>query len=94
MIQGTWDLHNERTMDVKVELRERQKGIRNDMEILLMDKVERFNTKTKGEKETKVVQFAQVLMHFQVTLHETMEIPSLFLCFYGKLGNMAFDRMF
>jgi len=28
------------------------------MEILLMDKVERFNTKTKGEKETKVVQFA------------------------------------
>jgi hypothetical protein len=33
-------------------------------------------------------------MHFQVTLHETMEIPSLFLCFYGKLGNKAFDWMF
>ncbi len=81
-------------MDVKVELKERQKGIKNDMEILLMDKEERFNTKTKGEREIKVVQFAQVLMHFQVTLHETMEIPSLFLCFYGKLGNKAFDWMF
>jgi len=28
------------------------------MEILLMDKEERFNTKTKGEREIKVVQFA------------------------------------
>jgi len=60
------------------------------MEIVLMDKEEGFDKKQKSKGKQKLFNLHKWLMHFQVTLHETMEIPSPFLCFFWEAWKQGF----